>query len=88
MPLEKTLDFAFGYTNIKDDRSRFLGDIEDLSSRFTKTQVWEAARRDKSKWVSPDDYLEILGQAKYTMILPAYDAASFSIYRFIESIQT
>jgi len=84
---EKSLDFVFGYSNMNDGRSGFVEDIDALSNRFTKSQVLVKTSTDKSKWLNPDAYLELVSRAKYTMILPAYDKGSFPIFRLIESLQ-
>jgi len=41
---------------------------------------------DIDTFIKKDDYLNLVKESKFTLIIPAYDTKTFSAFRYIESI--
>lgn len=88
---EKSLDFVFGYTMLKGSgRQKHRQDVEEFARRFAKGRRKLFIRHDErglNTLVSKSEYLKLLSKARFTLILPAYDKAQFSIYRLLEALR-
>lgn len=85
--IEKTLDFVFGMTVMEADRMSYY-EYADLFSKKFQRNFFVANNKfnNINTFVDRDKYLNFISASKYTLILPAYDTNSFSIYRLIESL--
>lgn len=85
--VEKSLDFVFGYTILTQDR---VNNIHEIITNKLNDYNIKLFLRDKynniDTFVKKDEYLEYIRQAKFTLIIPAYDSTTFSVFRYIESI--
>lgn len=85
--IDNDLDFVFGYTVLTKDRENnmfeYLSDnLKDLNTVLLVKDKYKGI----DTFITKDKYLELLQRANYTLIIPAYDNTTFSIYRYIESI--
>jgi hypothetical protein len=84
---EKDLDFVFGYTVLGNSKREYVGPfVQELIKGFRKNKLFVKSLTEDTT-VPLSAYLGFVSRAKYTLILPSYDASCFSIYRFIESLQ-
>lgn len=91
LPLgDKPLDFVFGYTMLKGtSREAYRKDIQRVFKQFSSHKRRLFARDDAlgmDTLVSKAEYMKAVAQAKYTLLLPAYDQEQFSIYRLLEAL--
>lgn len=85
---KKDIDFTFGYTCVTKERKWVSDEIEQICSMF---DTYKLFAKDKIKGIDTSiprkKYLEYIARSKYTLIIPAYDVTSMSIYRIIESLE-
>lgn len=84
-------DFTFGFTivtkdrktNLYDELNRVLKDNDLLDT----SNLYVLDKYNKiDTTINRDLYLNKISQSKFTLIMPAYDIETFSIFRYIESI--
>lgn len=87
---EKSVDFSIAYTVLKtsgrESMPEFVNDIAkqyDKSCLFTKNDF-----TGENTSIDSDLYNELITKTRFTLILPAYDRKSFSIDRFITSLDS
>lgn len=87
-PTDKPFDFTFGFTVLEmSGRTDYSAYVKEHASRFPKSNVFcKNYLTGENTLVDRDVYLDYISKSRFTMLLPAYDANCFSIYRFIESI--
>lgn len=85
---EKTHDFTFGYTILKNSkREHYAQDVSSLSKNFTNARIYvKNEYTGENTHIGNDLYLDRIKKSLYTFMLPSYDRHCFSIYRFIESL--
>jgi hypothetical protein len=87
---EKPLDFVFGYTSLKNSgRAEYRPYIQRLLKTFPSQKRCLFIRDDEDRidtLVSKSEYMRVLAQSRYTLLLPAYDKTQFSIYRLLEAL--
>jgi len=85
---DKTIDFTFGYTVLKNSgRDHYPQTIDQVSNQFASSKVFvKNEYTGENTHVSGDVYLNHIKASRYTYMLPSYNAHCFSIYRFLESI--
>jgi hypothetical protein len=88
---EKEFDLVFGYTNIDGVGSRKkIIDTIQAKTKQAQEQLKNVRILLKDKvsdnTVPRDEYLQLIKKARFTLLFPAYDSKSFSIYRLIESL--
>lgn len=86
--VEKTNDFVFGLTAYDETRKKFLFDLKDiLFDRFElKYCYFDDDKKLVDTRLSYEDYMKRLSESKTTLLIPAYDASTFSVHRFVEAI--
>lgn len=87
--LDKTIDFAFGYTYMSKERDEIHLKIQKLFSNMNieNKQLYVKNKfTNESNELKYDDYIRTIGQSRFTLVVPAYQPKCFSCYRFIESI--
>jgi hypothetical protein len=84
----KTYDFTFGYTVLLNSgRDHYPSDIEAVSSKFTRSNVFgKNEYAGTNTHIPADKYLDLIKLSRFTYMLPSYDKHCFSGYRFLESI--
>ena len=86
---EKKYDFVLGFT-ISAKKRMFVYDIiKYCINQFpqNRVKIFKKVKGEEEKsLIARDDYLKYISLARFTLILPAYDATTFSGIRFIESI--
>lgn len=85
---DKTFDFTFGYTVLKESgRENYPNDIQLISIQFKNVNIFvKDEYRDINTHVSADKYLDLIKVSRFTYMLPSYNKHCFSNYRFLESI--
>ena len=93
--LDKKFDFTFGMTNSNKDidktRGKYVEQLLELRKTCTKDNGYNIFIRDKKirkidDFANYHDYLSLIEQSKYTLMLPAYDNKEFSMPRYIEGL--
>jgi len=84
---QKTIDFVFGYTILTEDRVNNMYEIlvDKLKSKNIRLFLRDKYN-DIDTFIKKDDYLNLVKESKFTLIIPAYDTKTFSAFRYIESI--
>lgn len=79
---KKTHKLTFGYSVQTEDRiSQDIISIENKYNILVKDKY-----RKIDTFVDRDEYLNLISKSTFTLIMPAYDIETFSIFRYIESI--
>lgn len=87
--ITRNLDFVFGATVLAKSRMWIDEIIADLKSNLNSqtSKIYYTNKYLKiDEFVSRETYLNLIAQAKYTLIVRSYDQSSFSTYRVIESV--
>ena len=87
--LEKKYDFTFGYTVLTNERktrkTQFL--LDQIENSDLKYNILVRNKYlDINTMLPKQEYLNTLKETKFTLIIPAYNKETFSIFRFQESI--
>lgn len=82
--VNKTIDFTFGATALTDDRRYMIDSKEYLENH----DGWDCNIITKANvGVRPQsEYFFGLAQSKFSLVVPSYDAKTFSIERFFECV--
>jgi hypothetical protein len=85
---DKSVDFTFGYTVLKESgREHYPQQIDLVSSQFSTSNVFSKNEYTGiNTHVTGDKYLDLIKVSRFTYMLPSYNKHCFSIYRFLESI--
>lgn len=85
--VDKNLEFSFGMTVYDENRRKYYDFANSFSKKFNNSVFLVNNKFNNiNTFVDRDKYLNFISASKYTLILPAYDTNSFSIYRLIESL--
>lgn len=86
--VDKKFDFCFGYTVFKGSgREKYVNYVDELARRSRSKIFVENHQTEENTLVPFNEYYQFIKKSRFTLILPAYDKNSFSIYRFLESIE-
>jgi hypothetical protein len=86
-PVEKDYDFIFGFSIITKDRLPQLEKVNKITSMFQNKKLFNINKfTGEYNFIPRLDYLNYIKRAKYTLIVPAYDAECMSILRIVESL--
>lgn len=84
---EKIYDFLFGYTVMANYRKNI---VEKILPFIDKIENKKILVKDSFKkidtFVKYEDYLDLIEQSKYTVVVPSYDVNAFSGGRMIEGL--
>ena len=85
---EKTFDFTFGYTVLKNSgREHYPDNILEISNKFIRKNIFvKNEYTGVNTHIPGDRYLDLIKTSRFTYMLPSYDKHCFSGYRFLESI--
>jgi len=85
---KKDIDFTFGMTALTQVRSKQIEKAKEAARHFKNAKLFlhDKFSDEPSSFIGREQYLQLIGRSRYTLVVPAYDATQFSIYRLIESL--
>lgn len=83
-PPEKTIEYTFGLTVVTSHRQAIYDKLVEAGVPPTYVKhKWKKVNTEVPRHI----YMDQIERSKFTMIIPAGNPDTFSIYRFIESLQ-
>ncbi len=80
--LNKKYNFVFAASAVSKDRL-YLQDFKIDNLEDSIVNIYTTTKKIAFK---QKEYLDLIGQSRYTLVIPPYDSESFSICRFFEAI--
>ena len=85
-PVKKLYNFAVSYTVLTPDRKMMWQYEDELNGLPESIVLKEDKYKKVREFIPKPQYLELLNDSYYTLVLPSYQRESFSYVRFIEAI--
>lgn len=82
-PLDKDINFLFGFSNVS--RIPFRTNLYYELLKYNIPFYYKGKDEENINYLSADEYNERLRHAKYTYIIPSYDVGEYSLIRHLEA---
>jgi hypothetical protein len=86
IPKQKVYDLVFGATFVTDARYIIYDKLKPLLDNLKPQLFIRHKLQDINSSIGYADYLDYIARSRFTLLIPAYDIATFSIFRMTESI--
>jgi hypothetical protein len=87
----KDFDIVFGYSYMNKERKKEHESIQKFIEKIKDGKIrhkimYRSKIDDIDTLVSKDEYMSLIAESRFTLVIPAYHKGMFSCFRFIESI--